>query len=102
MKKVKLYGVQTVLDNSKFQNYTLLSDITVKYVKQLYEHQRRYNSYIYPASANLALILGNDRISTLVKESLCDKDNIATYLSVDGLNSIYPKSSYSTAECESL
>ena len=51
MKKVKLYGIEAVVDNDKFKNYTLLSDILATHVKDLYEHQRNYNTYIYPASA---------------------------------------------------
>ena len=102
MKRVKLYAFQSVIDNSKFKNYGTLSEIAVKYVNQLYEHQRRYNTYIYPASADLALILGDYRISQLVKQSLCDQQNINLYLNVAYLTSIYPKKSYSSAQCESI
>lgn len=76
MKKVKLYGIEAVVDNSKFKNYTLLSDILNVDVSDLYEHQRMYNTYIYPASANLAAVFGNGKISTLIKDSLCIQDNI--------------------------
>lgn len=96
MKKVKLYAIESVIDNSKFKNYTLLSNLTLQYVDDLYEHQRRYNTYIYPASANLAVIFGNEQISTLVKESLCTQENIDLYLSAAFVVNIYPKNSYST------
>jgi hypothetical protein len=59
MKKVKLYGIESVVDNNRFKNYTLLSDILVNHVNSLYEHQRRYNTYIYSAGANLATIYGD-------------------------------------------
>lgn len=91
MKKVKLYGIESVIDNSKFKNYTLLSDILKNHVSDLYEHQRRYNTYIYPASANLALIFGNEKISMLIKESLCLQDNINFYLSSIGSMNMFPK-----------
>ena len=32
MKKVKLYSVETVVDNSKFGNYTLLNQIAIDLV----------------------------------------------------------------------
>lgn len=96
MKKVKLYAIESVIDNSKFKNYTLLSNLTLQYVDDLYEHQRRYNTYIYPASANLAVIFGNEQISTLIKESLCTQENIDLYLSATFVVNIYPKNSYST------
>ncbi len=32
MKKVKLYGVEAVVDNAKFQGYTLLSEMLGKHV----------------------------------------------------------------------
>lgn len=100
MKKVKLYGIEAVIDNSKFKNYTLLSDILTTHVTDLYEHQRRYNTYIYPAAANLAVIFNNDKISTLIKESLCLRDYIELYLTSNVGTSIFPKSSYSVSECE--
>jgi len=100
MKKVKLYGIEAVIDNSKFKNYTLLSDILTTHVTDLYEHQRRYNTYIYPAAANLAVIFNNDKISTLIKESLCLRDYIELYLTSNVGTSIFPKLSYSVSECE--
>ncbi len=32
MKKVKLYGIESVIDNTKFKNYTLLSEILAGHV----------------------------------------------------------------------
>ena len=72
------------------------------HVKDLYEHQRNYNTYIYPASARLAVIFGNDRISSLIKDSLCSQDNINLYLTASSFMNIFPKASYSSTECEQL
>lgn len=36
MKKVKLYGIEAVVDNNKFKNYTLLSDMLNTHVNDLY------------------------------------------------------------------
>ncbi len=77
----------------------LLSEILFTHVSNLYEHQRSYNTYIYPASARLAVIFGNERISSLIKESLCAPDNMALYLTGSPAINIFPKASYSTAEC---
>lgn len=36
MKKVKLYGIEAVIDNSVFKNYTVLSDVLAGHVDDLY------------------------------------------------------------------
>ncbi len=36
MKKVKLYGIEAVVDNTKFKNYTLLNDMLNTHVNDLY------------------------------------------------------------------
>jgi hypothetical protein len=76
MKKVKLYSIESVIDNSLFKNYTLLNISSVKYVNQLYELQRNYDIYIYPISSNLASNNGNLNISSLVHDSLCTNSSI--------------------------
>ena len=97
MKKVKLYGVESVVDNEKFKNYTLLSEMLAAHVSDLYEHQRSYNTYIYTAAARLAVVFGNERISSLVKESLCAGENMALYLTASPVINVFPKNSYSQA-----
>lgn len=99
MKKVKLYGIEAVIDNSKFKNYTLLSDTVSTHVTDLYGHQRSYDTYIYPESATLAAVFGIDKIATLIKDSLCLQDNINVYLNTNSVTNIFPKESYSPSEC---
>lgn len=94
MKKVKLYGIETVVDNSRFKNYTLLSNVLSSHVSDLYAYQRSYDTYIYPAVENLALVLGNSQIAALIKDSLCLQDNIKLYLDTGSVYNLFPDESY--------
>jgi hypothetical protein len=92
LKLIKLYTLETLIDNSQFMNYSTLNATASRIYADLYTNQRNFD---------LIAQQENTTLFPYYYQNMCDPNVINSLTQIDNLK-IFTANSYSAVECSSL